>query len=201
MKKITLCFLSILLTASSMAFADQVPAPKLDWSKIKIAWGKYTNYPSGNNALGVYELLPKSGHIKYSGTVEEKDALNFIYNEQDMSLLERQIISSDRAAVELAFALYSISDGAFGEELDIMLGELIRINPKLFLEELYKHRDLVCCLDGLVANLGGSYVDRSESSGSYELHKRLDALKSVKGARFLKTRDECINELMKILSK
>jgi len=67
-------------------------------------------------------------------------------------------------AVRIAFRMYNMSDGAFSEYLDQMLGSLITINPQMFLEELKPRFKITERFDALVGNLGEKYVDNEDSS-------------------------------------
>ena len=73
-------------------------------------------------------------------------------------MLERQIISGDRQAIRLAFSLTSVADGAYEEDLEIILGSLLRINPKLFIDVLTEFYNTFAEIDGLVGNEGEVYV-------------------------------------------
>ena len=166
-----------------------------DLAKFYEAWKEYISYPSSENAIRVYTLLPDTGHVfNYIDIDEElEDTLWDVY--ESLSMLERQVYSSDREAVRLAFRLLTTwADGACGEELDIILGTLIRINPKLFLEELYTHRNLVSRLDALVGNFGPEYCGRDKAE-RLEASLRIKALKQVTDPKLVEVHDECIGLL------
>ncbi|MGC2422957.1 MAG: hypothetical protein WA666_01225 [Nitrospirota bacterium] len=186
MKKIILLIICFSLLSTS-AFADKAN----NWIMLRGAWTNYVNYPSSDNAKNVSRLLPAKPHSRV-----DKETLDYIYDRDgNYRILERQIISSDPAAVELAFRLYTIADGAFAEELDIFLGELVRINPKLFLKKLKEHRNIVGGgFDGLLGNFGYVYVDKLKAH-ALETSLRIEALRSVNDKSLLSVRDECIQEL------
>ncbi len=151
----------------------------VNWDEVYNKWNTYLNYPSSEDALDVYEVLPTK-HVEYNHSSEEKRTLNYIFNELDM--LEKQVYSGDRNAVKLAFKLHVIADGAFSQWLDIILGNLIRIYPELFLEELVKYEEIIR-LDSLVGNFGPIYVDKMKAH-ELESRLRIESLKTVK-------REEC----------
>ena len=91
----------------------------------------------------------------------------------------------------MAFRLYTISDGAFTEELDIILGVLINIDPKLFLLELKTHLHLVY-LSGLTCNFN---YEENVAKSVIEADKRIKSLKSINDNELIETRDKCIKEL------
>jgi hypothetical protein len=186
-KKIILPILIICFSLlSTSAFAEKAN----NWVMLREAWANYVNYPSSDNAKNVSRLLPTKPHSRV-----DEETVNYIYDRDgNYRILERQIISSDPAAVELAFRLYTIADGAFAEDLDVYLGELIRINPNLFLEKLKQHRNIVVGFDGLLGNFGYVYVDKLKAH-ALETSLRIEALRSVNDKSLLSVRDECIQEL------
>jgi hypothetical protein len=156
-------------------------------SFAQTSWEKYLKEPTPENA-------GKIKKVEYSSADERENNLL-----RDLYLLEIQVISSDREAGRLAFRLISEAEGHYGEMLCIMLGRLIRIDPKLFLEELKNHRNLILSLGHLVGNFGPEYVDRLEA-GLYEARMRIVALKKINDPPLLRIRDECIAILIEDIS-
>ena len=115
----------------------------------------------------------------------------------DLALLEVQVLASDAEATRLAFRLRSKSDGHLTETLDIMLGRLIRINPRLFLTSLHEQKSPVARLDSMIANFGNAFADRASAS-RYESERRIAALLTVTSPRLLATRNECVALLKKV---
>ena len=128
------------------------------------------------NATHVIDLLPESGHVEYTSERKEQEAIEFVY--QNLDMLERQVISRDPHAIKLAFRLMTIADGAFAEGLEIVLGQLIRIDPALFLRQLKEAEDQIIGLGGLIGNYGDIYVDKIEAH-RLETDKRIYALEGV----------------------
>ncbi len=177
--------------AFSSLFASEESAKSISWNKLHRAWVAYIEYPSTDNAKYVYELLPLRS-IKYTGSTNEKKIIELIYGE--LGILERQIYASDPNAVAVAFKLFSISDGGFSSALCMILGSLIRINPKLFLQELKRHRSIIIRLDALVGNFGTEYVDKMKAH-DLESKLRIEALKNVLDPNLTNTKNECIAAL------
>lgn len=171
---------------------DSVPV--VNWHRLDTAWQAYLYYPSCDNALNVYKLLPSSGHIDYTYSQIEKDVMDSIL--ENITLLERQIYASDTNAIKVAFRLLSISDGAFTEVLCMILGNLIRINPQLFLKELADNPDWMVILGSLVGNFGDEYIDKMRAR-ELEVSDRIKALQSVQDEELLMLREECIKALKK----
>jgi hypothetical protein len=103
----------------------------VDWERLQSAWKEYIEYPSSENALKVYLLLPEKEPIIDGKALK---CIDLIYNFDNFSILEHEIYAGERNAVRVAFRLLNIADGDFAEILLITLGNLIRIHPKLFLE-------------------------------------------------------------------
>lgn len=171
---------------------DSVPI--VDWYKLDTIWQAYLDYPSSDNALKVYRLLPSSGHIDYTYSQIETDVIDSIL--ENIILLERQIYACDTNAIKVAFRLLSISDGAFTEVLCMILGNLIRINPQLFLKELADNPDWMVILGSLVGNFGDEYIDKMRAR-ELEVSDRIKALQSVQDEELLMLREECIKALKK----
>lgn len=180
---------------SGTALAGDSKDSKPDWPALKFAFRKYVEYPSKENASHVITLLPEK-HVRYTGTKEEKETLDYIYSWDQLGMLERQVISRNREAVRLAFKLHSIADGAFSEDLDIMLGILVRIDSKLFLEELKLAKPDDQSLSSSISNYGSVYVDRLKAR-CYETKSRISALEGVKETSLVELRNKCIGELKK----
>ena len=134
----------------------------------------YSNNPNDNSATAVIsafeDLKIDRTHAAFGKTTDK------IYQYQNMGMLERQVLSSHALSVKLAFKLKLVSDGAFSQDLDIILGQLIRINPELFLTELKSSKSKNRLRSFL--NYGGPYVDRI-SAQCHESILRAQALKST----------------------
>lgn len=144
-------------------------------------WEDYLTQPSPGRAAKVQE---------WTYSVTPKDPASV---ELDLMLFELQVLARDPEAVRLAFRLRKKQDGHIAEMLDIMLGRLIRIDAPLFLRELQRAAP-VTRPDSLVSNLGPEYVDRS-SAQSYEISRRIEALRAVSDPRLREVRGWCIEEL------
>lgn len=165
-----------------------------DSDKLSAEWGNYTENPSSENALKVYNLLPKKGHVRKEDSNIELN--NLIY--ENLNIISNQILQGDKNNVKLAFRLFTISDGAFSEELQIMLGQLVKINPELFLTELKEHFHLIDRLGSLVCNYGSEFVD-NRTKQKAETDERIIKLKTIEKTELIKTRDKCLTELSKKL--
>jgi hypothetical protein len=110
-----------------------------------------------------------------------------------ISMLARQVEARDPSAVRLAFAAERyMGSGDIGERLDIMLGEVIRIDPRLFLNELQRSGYVPDA--GLVGNTGEEYVDRQRAD-CRELQLRMAALERVTDSKLRAARQGAIQAL------
>jgi len=154
-------------------------ANEVNWLEVKNTFKAYANSPSDKTALYALNALPNE-HV----LVQSKEALEtneFIYNYNQFGMLERQVISSHKLSVRLAFKLRSFADGAFSEDISILLGTLIRINPELFLLELEKAQPKVINF-GAFLNNGPIFVDRLTASCNETLLRK-NALNDIKNIK------------------
>lgn len=163
--------IALLVTSSAQAAPRQ-----------QTPWERYLSEPSPENAARVTAL-------QYSESRSPSD------RERDLSLLEVQVVSGDREAVRLALRLLPQSDGHVTETLCIMLGRLIRVDPRLLLTEVGEHLEVPDLLDAIVTNFGAAYIDRPAAQ-IYEARQRINALESAQVDPELDAfRTECVDAL------
>ena len=114
--------------------------------------------------------------------------------ENHLGTLEGQVYLGDSTAVDLAFRLNPTADGVIAEDLDMILGDVIRMNPALFLKVLKRYRPLINRLDALVGNFGPEFVD-DPAAQLKEADARIKSLKGVSDSDVKAVRDECVKEL------
>jgi len=161
------------------------------WADFEKAWDNYLIKPTHDNSVKAYNLLPD----KVMGDdYPDGGQTGRIFSKIDQ--LDKLVQQGNRDALRLAFKLFTIADGEYAEGLQIEIGKLINVNPKLFLQELKNQRHLIVNLDGLVGNLGQDYVDEFERQ-TKEKEKRIKSLHKVSDKDLIKTRDDCLTELDK----
>lgn len=116
-----LLFIKTIFVAILIAGLASANEPSVNWEAFSASLHTYFDYPSQDNAKAAYQLLPSSGHVRMTGAKIEMVSLEYFYS--NARILERQVISGDFNSVMLAFRLFSITDAAYSEELDIMLGK------------------------------------------------------------------------------
>ena len=162
------------------------PKSYIDWKKLNSTWKNFISEPNKKNALMVYDLLPSKGHVRK----EDFDKIVVQLIQSNIPILEKQILKGDTNSLKVAFRLFTISDGAFSEELQIIIGELIKINPHLFLKELNIHSHLVN-FEKLLCNCGPKYWKNIDDN-IQELIKRKQAINTVDDPKLVKIKEKSI---------
>lgn len=168
----------------------------VDWKRLGAAFEQFVEYPSPRNADAVTALLPRSHAAMgtaQSGTVSES-----IY--RNLPMLDRQVQARVPEAARLGFALYAVVDGAAWEDLDILLGKLIRADPDLFLRELARWPEKAEKPYGLFVSAGPPYSD-SVSAYCFELRQRVLSLRAVASAPAQPLRDRAVERIEEALSR
>ncbi len=196
MKKKIIFYLALSLGAAVFLLSGQEREAKIDWERIKEAGEAYFACPSSENALKLYLSLPEEDIGKRRSEGIKLKVIEFISDDKNLNILEKRIHESDRNAVKAAFRLFNISDGWFAHRLNKALGDLIRINTKLFLEELKNHRNIAFVIrrGPPVYPVGDEYVDCDEARKS-EIKLRIKAFESIEDKDLIEIRDECIKRL------
>lgn len=179
-------FFATLLIASSPTTASS----QVEWGKIADRFSEYSVLPTPENADRLLAVLPTTDVASWpsDGTMDR------IYTGENLGMLERQVISRDPIAVRLALRLRNISDGGFAEDLGVILGMLIRIDPELFLTELRNAKPPVKYVEPLVANEGELFVDKQEAQ-CHENRLRRRAVHSVKSKNLAAMRSKVVAAL------
>lgn len=119
-----------------------------------------------------------------------------VVDESQVETYANEVAAGNREAVRTVFALHT--DGASAETQDIVLGTLITVNPRMFLQELQRSQKTTGdrYLPGLLGNLGYDYVDRFKAQ-IHELRARKAALLTVHDTSLLQLRNTCVASLDK----
>jgi hypothetical protein len=195
MKTVAITLLLVMGIISYANAQNYMTRSYYDSGQLSSEWNNYVNDPSEGNALKVYNLLPEKGHVRKEDS--DLDLEKKIY--KNLTIIENRINQKKGNSVKLAFRLFTISDGAFTEELCIMLGHLIRLDPSLFLTELKEHYHLVH-LPVLLCNYGPDYWD-SQDKVKIETQERIKFLEMVQNKGLNDLREECIGILSQYLEK
>ena len=182
--------LLLLLASPSVAFGQHESPNRADWGEWARTFSAYAEHPSAGNAEAVEKAFLPSAR---RDSLTTPPSLDSVYAWLDV--LARRIKARDSVAVQLAFVIEpSMGSGDLSETLDIMLGQLIRIAPRLFLSELQAQEQRQGRVSVPGGNLGEEYVDRMQAQ-CRELHLRIRAIRSVSDASLATTKRLAIAEL------
>jgi hypothetical protein len=172
------------------------------WEKLKTAYAAYVKNPSTRNAKKVCGIVPEcanppaetpiSAYVESPGVQAQVDADDYIMAHLDV--LEKRMKSGDRASFNLAYQLYTISDGEFSEDLAEMLDKPIHSNPQLFLEELQENQaglQQTGRFEDLLTFMGTQFADQA-GQPLKEYQSRIRALRQVRKPGLKALRDKCI---------
>ncbi len=155
------------------------------------AWGEYIANPDENTAADVVLTLP---HVKVDIQlpVSTKELIK-----TNVHVLESEIYSSKRNSLKLAFRLFSIADDEIAKLLEKVIGYLMRVNTKLFLQELKVYEKLVPNLSSLVCSFR---LNAPEDISQQKLEKniRLKALSYIDSKSLKAIKKKCTKILKKM---
>jgi hypothetical protein len=163
---------------------------QIDMANFGKVWDEYIAAPTSDNALNVYAMLPDGRDMEIRLQVEVRPLIS-----SSLNVLESQIFSGERNALKVAFRLFTIADSALKEGLARIIGNLIRFNARLFLQELKNHYELidlsfiVCSFQfSLAGDIPGQELEKKA---------RIKALEYVEDADLSDLQKECIKSLKK----
>ena len=191
-RPITLLLSGLLLTVA-LAGTPQFAQVAMDWQGLGEAWNAYKENPVGDNAIKVFNLLPNN--VKITDIRDGFLVINTIFDQ--VGILESKIYSGEANAVKLGFRFYTIAYGPFEAALNKIIGNLIRFNTVLFLEELSGQRDILPALDQIL----GSYINEfpdDPAAQDLERKMRIKALEAVEDKTMKSLRNECLKILKKL---
>ena len=183
----------VLLLVNSACYGEVT-----DWVEVEDALREYANYPSSENANRASSALPLE-HAQWGEHSPASRSSEFIYDSSQFSMLSHQVAVGHSESVRLAFKLFSISDGAFTEDLQVILGGLVRSHPELFLRELIDSSISQIYFDGLVLNDGAAFVDRLAAQ-CLEARRKADALNTVSDGEFAESKERLISIIDEFVS-
>ena len=185
----------LLLVTLATVGTDTAAGSSDQWGELKLAWKAYRAEPTPRNAEHLYRLLPS----KHRADMDPELFMEFWGS---LEWLEPRIMRGDKWATRIAFRFHAVSDAAFAEDLDEMLGRMIRPQPVLFLQELSANRESYEDIGDIVLSYGtDAYASSATPEKDYlaELEERLATLRSLKlpNAKLRQSRDGCIRLLQK----
>src|SRR5207247_8002334 len=116
-------FLAIVLAAAT-------PEYNVDWGALDRAFSAYIKEPSATRARQITHLLPPGYVVRTTGVFNIEIAERISGQLGPLDSMTKQANSD---AIDVAFALIAISDGAFTEELLTMIARSVDGDPSCFL--------------------------------------------------------------------
>jgi hypothetical protein len=162
---------------------------------LTLALRAFQERPSEETSAAVRALLPREGHIKFDASSQGRATREALH--EVLPVLEGQVEAVDRDAVQLAFNLLEVTDAPVSDSLAAIVGKLITIDARVFLEELLRWRTQLTPrgLSQLVGTLGKEYAEEDRAAVCAEIQRRIDALLAVSEAAVTEARDQCVAEL------
>lgn len=159
---------------------------ELDKEKTISTAKAFLNYPSLENSRALRNTIPKSPAIPIT-------AYSPIDLEDDYRILENEAFAGNRYAVEVICRLLRFRDGISGKIYEATLGNLIRINPRLYLQVVKEYQEQPHVFES-ARGYGLEYYSFEHAIACiYEA--RIQALQSVEDPDLLEIRDASIRYL------
>lgn len=175
---------------SPSAFSSEQPLPPdVFWSKLRLDWENYDNNSLPDQRRVILQALSQPP-LKEEAPKERREALDFVA--LHLGQLKKNVLAGQQDEISIAFRLLPFADEEFAEDLHILLGRLLDKNPRLFLEELRRHRSLVKSLTHLLKNLGSNLTDRPEVQRK-KLLRRKEALQEISEDHLQFIKNECLS--------
>ena len=169
-----------------------------NWATVREAFEAYCKSPSADNANKILAALPNNFSNREGDFDQWVSAVNYVYKGQPFRVMDELVRKGDKLALRVACKTLFMSDAAFGEDLCGLIGRAIRVNPRLFLEEIK--------LSSLDSDILGSILAGNIDADEYrpevvnkEIQLRIKSLKTVNRPDLLELRDVCIIKLKESL--
>jgi len=169
------------------------------------AWSLFVNVPNSDNYEKCSRMINDSLNGPYPKNVHGEKTNTPIHNKlfSDYNLYAKYlklVRAANPYAVNLAFQLYPLTDGAVSEDLFGATSMIVKKKPELFLSMLKKYNiEEPILIDKFVSSLPvDEFVDRTDKR-IVEIEKRIEALKTVNKSDLIAFRDQCIEQLTKDL--
>lgn len=199
--------LSLIIVCCSLLLITGLPLKPeslVNWDKLKISWENFLNYPSEKNLKIFYKDLPKIDLKKVSNAEKanvfsnDKGLVKLII--ENIEFLEKEIYAGNRAAVRVCFKLQHLILGRWERSKVVsILGNLIRVNSTIFLEELKNHLKTIDDDDLqliLIYYDPYFYTDKVQAC-LRETQLRIEALERVKNESLGEVKMVCLGILKK----
>lgn len=182
---------------------------EFEWVKIRSAWSDFYYLPTKESLNHLYEVLPSKNIYERP---KDNQKVYFVASDEGLErsiiihiwMLEKEINSGNLDALRVCFKLMNISSKIYSEpnlydKCKNIIGDLVRINPKLFLTGLKEIHE-----NSANYSVGGMntirYTDRAKAI-LREAKLRIEALMSVKDKNLRELRNQCIDKLESVVEE
>jgi len=184
----------VMLLATLLAAGT--PEYNVDWGALDRAFSAYVKQPSATRARRVTHLLPPGYVVRTTGVFNVEIAERI---SGQLDTLDAMTKRANPDAIDVAFALIAISDGAFTEELLTMIASSVDADPAAFLAALKRNADRPFAACDLALDVGLDYVD--DSSGEMaRLKQRLEKVERVNRPE-LEEQKQCVIKSLQAVVK
>jgi hypothetical protein len=190
--KIGCVCLAIILMGKSLSFSQEMT---VDWRKMDDLGERYLRHgarATGDSLYGCLLVLPH----KLAGYFPGSDAF-FDLIEDSLRVLRRRARERDTTAIKLLFVLEKFADGSLSENIYVLLGNLVEIDARLFLQMLSRHYETVGEV-GLRYTLTPSSHDDNPRAWRKAIQTRMAILKRVHSVELRGIRDKCLETLISL---
>lgn len=166
--------------------------PLLAWGGTQDRWAQFLSQPNARNHRALAQALQGCNNPECAHQIKpSSQAVNRL-----LELVQR----GDPKAVDLAFLSIRFLDGGDLEDVFRGLGSVTETDPKLFLEQVVRHRVSRGNLESLLTMLPLSTVDNVPKKRRL-VERRIRSLAAVKDKPVAHVRDEAIAILEHFLSR
>jgi hypothetical protein len=168
----------------------------VDWPALEKAFAAYLHEPGVRTAKRFTRILPPGTADRRTATFDA-NSVNRLYARLDE--LDKLVGEGRHHALDVAFALFSVSDGHFTEELLAMIPSAIDADPAAFLGALKTNRSRPFATCELAGNVGLDYVDDRQGKLAV-LERRLRRVEGVEDPDLKEPRDCVARYLRQVLA-
>ena len=185
------------------------------WQEAKEAFDRFARKPSCSMAREFYSTISETTRIND----DETDLLDYVFGQRldiiyrgNYPIIAIEMLQGNIYAARSAIRLLDFIDqgwkkprlltGPVGQYVGETLGELIRVNPELFLRSCYEEgKTPFFNKHGYPVGYIIYPMNKENSRAYYELETRRQALRSVEAVELRSIRDECVEAIDREIEK
>ena len=173
--KLNLVFVCLVLFFSLFLSGELKAEERYDWEEFEEIYINFVNNEEKNYAKEFLAILPKEG-LPQEEIERGKEQLDLIFH--NFSKLEARVEKGSLTSFNILFRLKRQTDGAYSQQLSVLIGSLMTEEPENFLLAVEGNFEQIKRFDAILGSLGTEYVDEFEKQKE-ELKRRLAVLNKV----------------------